>query len=115
MTKKIQYTYTLSKETKTTRHYLIDHSDNENQVFSDRIRISHNRKFNNSPHDYFVHERNNPNRWNKTTTTGLMRTNKPNQYEGDIIDSQKRKQHKVLFEFIGDTLLVDVHLNYFRL
>lgn len=111
--KRVEHIYKLTDEKKTTRHYILKEVSGGAQMLTDKIRLSINRRFNNSHHVYLMHERTGPKRYNKQITTGLMPTEDKNIFEGDIRNQYKQKDHKVMFVFDEQILRVIVFPNYF--
>lgn len=112
-----KYVFNVSKEFKQVRHYQSE-KELENDLLTSTINIAKNRMFNNSKDArYFLKIRNGKS-WSKTTTSGLLETNKSLLYYGDIAihtNGVFKKTHLLIFKFNrGGTILnIDVFKNYY--
>ncbi|MCF1421041.1 hypothetical protein [Mangrovimonas futianensis] len=81
----------------TTRHFELVYHSGENDIFSEKIKITNDRGFAKSNPDYWVTEKNDR-KWNKQTLSGLFKTDISNIYHGDT----KRGKTLLIFEFLKD-------------
>jgi hypothetical protein len=111
------HVFKVSKQFKQVRHYQSE-KELENDLLTSIINISKNRMFNNSKDArYFLRIRNGKH-WSKTTTSGLLETNKSLLYYGDIakkVNGIFKKTHLLIFKFNrgGTELKIDVYKNFY--
>lgn len=112
-----KYVFNVSKEFKQVRHYQSE-KELENAPLTSTINVSKNRMFNNSKDArYFLRVRNGK-RWSKTTTSGLLETNKSLLFYGDIAKKSNgifKKTHLLIFKFNrgGAVLKIDLFKDYY--
>jgi len=112
------YVFNVTKQFKQVRHYQSEKELAETNLLTSTINISKNRMFNNSKDARYFLKIRNGKHWSKTTTSGLLATNKSLLYYGDIaknVNGIFKKTHLLIFRFNrgGTQLKIDVYKNYY--